>query len=105
MRFFHITRLRNIESILSLGIIPDYRKGLTLKREPWKKVFVTNDPERIIRTQGGKAWEKGIAVIEVEIDACEPHRYSAREPHTLSDFEFTTDKIPPENIVNVKKIP
>lgn len=70
----------------------------------WNKVFLTNNVDKIIKTQGGKAWEKNIAIFEVEVDDsdCRPRIYDIFDSLTngckISDFEFNIEKVLPEQI-------
>ena len=105
LRLFHITRVENVDSILTQGILPGYKKGLTMRGDIWDKVFLTNNVDKIIKTQGGKAWEKNIAIFEVEVDVsdCHPYIYGCfdslvNDNRKISDFEFNIDKVLPEQI-------
>ena len=54
---FHITRGDRVDSILTNGIIPSYKKGLNCgypERKPY--VWLTDDPDYILETQAGKNW-------------------------------------------------
>jgi len=100
MRFYHITKKKNINSIMKLGILPKYKQGLSTYREH-TKVFLTNDIEKIIKTQGGNEWETSIAIIEVEVEKHEPHTYTCYDPPKYSDFEFIVDKVSVEEIKSI----
>lgn len=55
---FHITPRKNLESIASLGIIPEFTRGLTC-RQPHHRfsvVWLTDNPEHILTTQAGDDW-------------------------------------------------
>jgi len=102
MKLYHITKSKNIVSILNIGILPKYGKGLT--RKGCDKVFLTNDIDRIIKTQGGVTWESGIAIIEVDVKDYETHIYKCYVQPKYSDFEFTIDKVEVNEIINIKII-
>jgi hypothetical protein len=57
---FHITPSDNLPSILKHGLIPKRGKGLTTgpKKYIESKVWLTDNPEYILRTQAGETWIK-----------------------------------------------
>tara|TARA_R110000868_G_scaffold195851_1_gene441592 strand:+ start:4105 stop:4443 length:339 start_codon:yes stop_codon:yes gene_type:complete len=103
MVLYHITKVENIESIMEKGILPNYKKGITCGGRKQTQVFLTNDINKVIKTQIGSVWENEIAIFEVEVHNIEPHRYYCFEPPKDSDFEFVTDKVDTENIKNILK--
>lgn len=102
MILYHITPKKNIDSILEHGILPNYGNGLTCGKRTHDKVFLTNDVLRIITTQAGELWVKHNepVIFEIELDESEfkPLEYHSGGTYTLSDFEFTTDKVRPNQI-------
>lgn len=58
LRLFHITPLRNLQSILKKGLMPGYTKGLgcRLSEENRARIWLTDDPEFILQTQAGDSW-------------------------------------------------
>ncbi len=104
---FHITKTRNIEKILSEGIIPGKQsriKGLTVTSQPkHENVFLTNDVGRIVDTQLGRSSTHEWSVISVDERNFnyQQHRYKSNGTYTLSDFEFITNKIEIKDILNI----
>ena len=101
MTLYHITKAKYVTSILKKGILPGYEKGISCNTKQ-TKVFLTNDVERILRTQTGNNWEKELAIIEVDNVNYKPHEYTSHKPSKFSDFEFVVDKIEPFEIKNIK---
>lgn len=94
---YHVTGRKNLETIFTEGILPGKRRGLTWAK--CDKVFLTNDPGRIIRTQAGRKWTENQDLVVIEIKpglTVKPHEYDSGATYTLSDFEFTTEKVPVE---------
>jgi len=102
MKLYHITRPKNIESILTIGILPKMGKGLT--REGFNEVFLTNNIDKIIKTQGGTDWENNIAILEVDIENHKPHIYKCYGQPKYSDFEFTVPMVPSDKITGITLI-
>lgn len=103
---YHITKKKHIESILKKGILPDYRSGITsFKHKKHKLVFLTNDILLISLTQCGIDYCKKYELVALEINTInlniEPHKYSSYGTYTLSDFEYVTTNIKPENIIKI----
>ena len=99
MKLYHITRKENIDSIIEKGIIPNYRKGLGSRGSD--KVFLTNDVNKIIKTQGGIEWETNIAIIEVDVKNYKPHLYNCYVIPKESDYEFVCEIVEPSMIKNI----
>jgi hypothetical protein len=98
MILYHITKVENIESIIEKSIIPNYKKGITCGDRKQTQVFLTNDIDKVIKTQIGDCWGNELVVFEVEINNIKPHKYYCFEPPKDSDFEFVTEKIDKKNI-------
>ena len=104
---FHITKTENIESILSVGIIPGELskiKGIATRHYPKHgKVFLTNDVGRIVDTQLGRSSTHEWSVISVDERnfKYQQHMYKSNGTYTLSDFEFITNKIEIKDILNI----
>lgn len=107
-KLYHITKENNIESIQEQGLIPGYRAGITVKvardrRGKFMDVFLTNDVDRILKTQAGEAWCKRWKPVVFEVDLAgmkvEPKQYRYGATYTISDFEFLVrSKISPQRI-------
>lgn len=108
MIFYHIAKGRHAESILAKGLIPGHRRGITCNGDKHKKVFVTNDVDKIIKWQAGPAWIKKHKCVLVHVDMTgvrmDPVQYRCGMTYTISDFEFTTDRIDPKRIVKIEPI-
>lgn len=104
MKLYHITRLNNLDSILTSGILPGRSKGLLKKndeRSQW--VWLTNDVNKIIETQAGDGWRNNIAIIEVHVTNIKPFIYKWN--NSESDFEFVCDIVKPEEIIDINIVP
>src|SRR6185369_8127428 len=93
MILYHLTKEKNLDSILSKGLIADKNSGLTVnKKSKFKKVFLTNDIPRIVVSQAGEKWCKRynpiVLEIEIEEKCITPVHYRDGATYTLSDFEF-----------------
>jgi hypothetical protein len=103
MRYYHITKERHLPRIFTEGLRPGHRVGLTV-RTPRKvgKVFVTNDVAFVAANHAGRAWcEKHNAVVlavELYESEREPVRYYSAGTYTISNFEFTCNKVPVERL-------
>lgn len=107
MRYYHITKERNLQNILAKGILPGSKirkKGLTARDITQTFVFVTTDVDRIVKSQAGTKWCKrwNPIVIEVNLDEKEvcPVQYHCHRTYTVSDFEFIVNSISPNKIVS-----
>ncbi len=104
MVLYHVTKRKNLESIMKYGILPNFHKGLTCGGKKHKKVFITNDPDRIIRTQGGSGWiSEDTLILEIDVldTEIESYAYSgyADGKIRLSSFEFVIDRVDPCKII------
>jgi len=99
MILYHITKIENIDSILEKGILPNYKRGITHWSIKQNYVFLTNNVDKIIKEQIGLCWGKEIVIIEVDIFKYEPYLY--KSTNKISDFEFITDRVLPEEIKNI----
>ena len=104
MILYHITPIKNLESILEKGILPDFnKKGISHWKDEHKKVFLTNDIDKIILEQAGINWVKRNNPIILEIELNEkdfkPHEYHFGGTYTYSKSEFVIDKIEPNKII------
>lgn len=103
---YHITKRKYLPSILSKGILPDFKDGITVSgRDKHNCVFLTNDPLDIIYNQAGIKWceKHDVIVLEINIDQnnFEPHKYYCGGTYTLSDYEFVTSIIKKEQIKKI----
>lgn len=89
---FHITPSKNLTSILTHGIIPNYRKGLTCSELKLSCVWLTNCPALILTEQAGSNWVQKQQPVIIEIDCTGlqvlPAEYNWCEPPMFSRFEF-----------------
>jgi hypothetical protein len=101
MKLYHISKRIHTNSILTKGLIPAYRKGLTVAKKQ-EKVFLTNDVERILKTQAGEKWCKRWDPVVFEVDVTDlnvsPVKYIYNRTYTLSDFEFEAGRIEPSRL-------
>jgi hypothetical protein len=71
-KLYHITPRRNVPSICEFGLIPSYGRGMMEGRQLSKpkmgKVFLTDDPEWVLREQCGRAWCKKNDPVLFEVD-------------------------------------
>jgi len=104
-KLYHITKERNLKSILEKGILigkKARRKGIAV-HGPLTEIYLTNDVDRILKTQAGKAWCKRNHPIVFEIDVSNitvlPVKYHSGGTYALSDFEYVVkENILVENI-------
>lgn len=108
---YHITKTKNVESILNFGIVPQKlskRKGITTHYYIQEKVYLTNDIQKIINEQMGEEFfnKHSWSIVEVDVTdlKVEAHKYHFKETPTYSDFEFVVKNVPAENIINVLHI-
>ena len=92
---YHLTKPENLPTILTGGLIPDYKRGIGRTRYGY--VFLTNDFEKIIETQLGRNYWKEVAILHIETDNFKPFTIE-------SDFEFVTDYVSPESIKKIEYI-
>jgi hypothetical protein len=94
-RFYHITPIKNIPSILTLGIIPDkgigFVGGRYLSKSYRGYTFLTDNPKYIIETQLTPQWCECATIVLVMCELeCKPWR----------EHEYvTTEIINPEKLV------
>ena len=98
MKLYHITKEGNLESILQRGILigkQSHRKGIAV-HGPLGQIYLTNDIDRILKTQAGEAWCKRWKPIVFEIDVSkikyEPVKYHSGGTYVLSDFEYVVNE-------------
>lgn len=109
-QLYHITPVKNLHSIKQHGILPAANKnGITTSYgKQHDVVFLTNNVEKILVSQCGSDWLDHNPVVILVIDVngldIEPHKYYSGGTYTLSDFEYTTGKITPDRIVEVKYV-
>lgn len=97
---YHLTKPENLPTILTGGLIPNYKRGIGRTRYGY--VFLTNDFEKIIETQLGRNYWKEVSILHIETDNFKPFIY---QPFNLeSDFEFISDYISPECIKKIENI-
>lgn len=97
---YHLTNPKNLPTIITRGIIPDYKKGIGRIKHGY--VFLTNDVERIIETQLGRNYWKEVAIIHIDTDNFKPFIYQAT--NLESDFEFVSDYVSPKCIKKIEYI-
>lgn len=104
MIYYHITKERHLNSILTKGLIAGHRRGLTIARVKHKTIFVTNNITKIVQWQAGEKWciKNRAVVLKVDVEGLNirPVRYSDGATYTISDFEFEIEekKIDPSRI-------
>lgn len=100
---YHITRSRNVDSILKTGIVAGRRRGMTCNRKNQKSVFLTDDLDYIFTNQLGINWYSDIAVFSVEDTGVVSHTF--RCPFSGNEkiypHEYTIDVVPPSAIISV----
>jgi len=115
MKLYHVTKRRNLVKILVEGLRPRIGGspvGLCVSRDPdvrqrvWRRVWLTNDPSRVLCEHAGERWcsRWDPVVIEVSVDKVEEVKYYSGGTYTVSDFEYTVDAVPAENIISVCEI-
>jgi len=92
MKMYHITRSKNVSSILEIGIIPGHRAGITCKHR-CKEIFLTSNPEHILKSQCGDKWCKQHNPAIMEIDRAGLHVKNRGN----SEYTVSTS-IPPNKI-------
>lgn len=90
-KLFHITPQINIQSIFVQGLIPNFRKGLTIGphiQNQKKYIWLTDDTQYILRWQAGYYWEQEHKPVILSIDT-HPYsisRYSLEDKTLLNEF-------------------
>jgi hypothetical protein len=106
MKLFHITKKKNLQSILDIGLLPEYTQGLrrswSTKRLP-KRVWLTDSIAIPIKQAGDTFVESEWCVLEIDAKYLNimPHRTTCYEEGKNIDIpnEFVTfDAVPKENI-------
>lgn len=107
MILYHITKKKWLESIMTYGLKPAYRKGILLKGR-CKNVFLTNNINKILVEHCGIQYIKKHEFVVLHIDCTniklEPTRYRNGATYTISDFEFETNKIHPSKIIKIEPL-
>jgi hypothetical protein len=101
-KYYHITKSKNLNSILIRGIVPGFCKGITTDfyrndKEIKNFVFLTNNPKYILENQCGKEWCKKHRLILLEINTDNINLISA------TGIEFKVkNTISPNRIISIK---
>jgi hypothetical protein len=108
MKLFHITKKKNLKSILKLGLVPEYTQGIRTNssweyRKPPKRIWLTDDITLPIKQAGDTFNETDWVVLEIDTEMLNvmPHRRMCWESIKVVDLpnEFVTcDIIPKEKI-------
>jgi RNA:NAD 2'-phosphotransferase (TPT1/KptA family) len=76
---YHITPLKNLQSINEHGLIPAFQKGLFCGDREDRKlvVWLTDNPKHILRTQAGSKWclKHSPVVIKVDCNGLDIKQY------------------------------
>ncbi len=85
MNLYHITPQTNILNIMRCGLIPNYSKGLSRSISPDDvgKVWLTDSPDYIFKTQLCDSWINHHQPVLLEIDHTNLNLYP-RTSHHLS---------------------
>lgn len=97
---YHLTKPENLPTILTAGLIPDYKRGIG--RVKYGYVFLTNDVERIIETQLGRNYWREATILHIETDNVKPFLYTSTGISIPSDYEFITDYVSPNDIIKTE---
>ena len=65
MKLYHITPKKNLESILTNGLIPGHKRGLG---KGCNVIFLTDNPKFILNTQAGPNWIEQHKPVILEVD-------------------------------------
>lgn len=104
--YYHLTKAQHVPRILTEGLRPGHRVGLTVnvKRKVGKNFIcpTLDDLLRVAVEHAGmkwmKRWDPVVLAVEVDDDEVEPVRYYSGGTYTISNFEYTCDKVPPQRI-------
>lgn len=91
MNLFHVTARKNLQSILTNGLIPLKSQGLTMVWPPRTKcVWLTSDFTYILDTQCGIDWIKrnDPAILKVDCDGLDVVPYIAYATGKLVPHEY-----------------
>jgi len=74
---YHITAKKNVDSILSKGLIPNFQRGLSRRQDYAPCVWLTDDTDYILETQAGDLWreENDPVVLEIDADGLDVKQY------------------------------
>ncbi len=101
--YYHITKRKNLVNILSQGLFPGARRGISPSYAPKRtQVYLTNDVRYVAEEQAGQAWcrryDPVVLAVEIEEENMAPVRYNGPGTYTISGFEFTCDAIHPKQL-------
>ncbi len=108
MKLFHITKKKNLKSILELGLVPEYTQGIRTNlswqyKKPPKRIWLTDYITVPIKQAGDTFNGTDWVVLEIDTEMLNimPHRRVSWEQSKVVDSpnEFVTcDIIPKEKI-------
>jgi ribosomal protein L21E len=108
MKLFHITKKKNLKSILKLGLLPEYTQGIRgdltwALKKPTNQIWLTDDIAVPIKQAGDTFNETDWVVLEIDTEMLNvmPHRRMCWESNKVVDSpnEFVAlDVIPKEKI-------
>ncbi len=97
--YYHIAKRRHVPSILTRGLVPGFRRGISPSYAPKRKqVYLTNDVRYVAEEQAGHAWcrrhKPVVFAVELAPEELTPVQYHGGGTYTISGFEFTTARLP-----------
>lgn len=91
VRLFHITSIKNLKSIMQLGLLPHQPNCISIKKGP-QPIFLTDDPDFIAKTQLTNNWIFEYKLIILSINAknynIKPYYINYRNPPVLAPHEY-----------------
>lgn len=123
MKLYHITKPEYVFSILTKGLIPNYKHGMTGggPRKDFKRIWLTDNPNYIIERQVGDSWPYKVLSVDCTDLEIEPYKvyFDTGPDGRIVRYEFLYGKdidpgeyeflhnniIPPERIALVAERP
>lgn len=95
MYYYHITKPEYVFSILTQGLIPNYKHGLTGggPRKDIVSVWLTDNPQYIIDTQAGDSWPYRVLLVDCTGLEIKPYKvFVSEDPNgSIAPYEFLCD--------------
>lgn len=110
---YHITDVRNLSKIEKEGILPQkgsYTIGWTMTASYNSAIFLTDDYINLAKYMSGwqsltdNGWKKNKMVLTIDVSGLKIHKDHNIDPDTKFKSYVTFDTIPPNRIIQAKKL-
>jgi hypothetical protein len=101
---YHLTACNNVSSILMFGLIPNFKKGLTVWEDDQRVrnfVWLTDNPCYILETQAGIDWEYSVLRINCDGLIVKPYSVRLRTDLEIVPHEFQYDGVIDPNRIGI----